>query len=113
MAASISDDALRSHVENLLDTKQTIERLVTTLLGPKPPSEGLGAAGSNERARSNNLLALYNTIDTLNREIDAIQMGLSMRAVNAMPNVNRTYGGKRKTRKARKSKKSKKGSRRH
>ena len=92
-----------THVDNMLRTKQEIERLVTTLLGEKPPSEGVGAVGSPERARSNNILNLYNTIDSLGREIDALQHGLSMQTASEMPNANQTYGGKRRTRKHKKS----------
>ncbi len=110
---TLTKEALQTHIDRLLETKAHLERLVQELLGAKPNSGGVGAVGSAERARSNKIIELYNTIDSLNREIDGMQMGLSMRAANAMPNANRTYGGKRKTRKTRKSKKSKKGSRRH
>ena len=92
-----------SHVNNMLQTKAHLESLVTALLGPKPNSGGLGAVGSPERARSNQIIELYNTIDSLAREIDALQHGLSMQTA-----ANQAFGGKRRTRKNKKSR-----SRRH
>ncbi|NBO59424.1 MAG: hypothetical protein EBU82_00470 [Flavobacteriia bacterium] len=97
-----------SHVNNMLQTKAHLESLVEDLLGEKPNSGGVGAAGSAERARSNKIIELYNTIDSLGKEIDALQHGLSMQTASAMGNANQTFGGKRRTRKNKKSR-----SRRH
>ena len=97
-----------THVDNMLQTKAHLERLVETLLGEKPNSGGVGTVGSPERARSNQIIELYNTIESLGREIDALQHGLSMQTASEMGNANQTFGGKRRTRKNKKSR-----SRRH